>query len=344
MADPPPPATSQTIPETILVTGVTGFVGAAVAIAFAEAGYTVRGLARPSSDRTNLQHFPGTIVSGDLDDPLSLERALEGVDGLAHVAADYRLWARDPEEIVRNNKTGTHNIMAAALKAGIRRIVYTSSVATLAPARSATEPSTEEAALTPEKAVGAYKRSKTVAERLVEQMIAEQGLPAVIVNPSTPIGPRDVKPTPTGKIILDAARGNLPAFVETGLNFVHVDDVARGHVLAYENGQIGRRYILGGQDVKLGAFMAEVCRQVGRKAPTVKLPLAPLYLVALVSEGWARLRGRKPFLIYDTLRMSSHYMYYSPARAEAELGYAARPWQEAVTEAIAWFRAHGKLK
>lgn len=328
--------------ETVLVTGVTGFVGAAVARAFAEAGYAVRGMARASSDRTNLAQFPGTVVTGDLADPLSLERALEGVDGLAHVAADYRLWARDPEEIVRNNRSGTHNIMAAARQAGIRRIVYTSSVATLAPARSATEPSTEDHPLTPETAVGAYKRSKVVAERLVEAMIAE-GLPAVIVNPSTPIGPRDVKPTPTGRIIVEAATGKMPAFVETGLNFVHVDDCARGHVLAYENGQVGRRYILGGQDVTLGAFIAEVSRQVGRKPPTLKLPIAPLYPIAALAEGWARISGQEPFLSFDTLRMSSHYMYYSPARAQAELGYTARPWQQAVTDALAWFRAHGML-
>jgi dihydroflavonol-4-reductase len=273
--------------------------------------------------------------------PASETVLVTGVTGF--VGADYRLWARDPEEIVRNNRTGTANVLEAALGAGTGRIVYTSSVATLAPARSRTQPSTEEDALAPAQAVGAYKRSKVVAERLVEQLIAERGLPAVIVNPSTPIGPRDVKPTPTGRIIVEAATGKMPAFVETGLNFVHVDDVAHGHLLAYEKGAIGRRYILGGHDVTLGDFIAEVARQAGRKPPTLKLPIAPLFPIAWIAEAFAMLSGREPFLTADSLRMSSHYMYYSPARAQAELGYGTRPWQQAVTDALDWFGAHEML-
>lgn len=330
--------------ETILVTGVSGFVGAAVARVFAGAGYRVRGMARAASDRTNLADFPGEIVTGDLDDPASLDAALAGMDGLAHVAADYRLWAPDPEEIVRSNRDGTANIMAAALRAGTRRIVYTSSVATLAPAASATEPSDETRPLTPETAVGAYKRSKVVAERLVEKLIAERGLPAVIVNPSTPIGPRDVKPTPTGRILVDAARGKLPAFVDTGLNLVHVDDVAAGHLAAFERGAVGRRYILGGQDVALGAMFGEIARRSGRRPPTLRLPIAPLFPLAWGAEAWARISGRPPFVTQDELRMASHHMFYSSARAEAELGYSARPWQEAVADALSWFRARGMLR
>ncbi len=329
--------------QTILVTGVTGFVGAAVARVFAEAGYNVRGIARATSDRTNLADFPGDMATGDLDDPASLKEAMRGVSGLAHVAADYRLWVPDAEEIVRNNERGTANIMDAALRAGVERIVYTSSVATLAPAEDRTRPSNEDRPLTPRTAVGAYKRSKVVAERMVEEMIAREGLPAVIVNPSTPIGPRDVKPTPTGRMIVDAATGKMPAYVETGLNFVHVDDCARGHLLAYEEGAIGKRYILGGQDVTLGDFFKEIARQAGRKPPTTRLPIAPLLPVAWGLELWARISGKAPMLTVDTLRMSSHYMYYSSARAIEDLGYRARPWQEAVADALAWFRAHGKL-
>ena len=329
--------------ETILVTGMTGFVGAAVARVFAEAGYHVRGMARASSDRTNLAHFPGELVTGDLDDAASLKEAMRGANGLAHVAADYRLWVPKPEEIVRNNERGTANVMDAALRAGVERIVYTSSVATLAPADNPGHPSNEDRPLTPAAAVGAYKRSKVVAERLVEAMIAREGLPAVIVNPSTPIGPRDVKPTPTGRMIVDAARGKMPAYVETGLNLVHVDDCARGHLLAYEKGQVGRRYILGGQDVTLGDFFKEIARQTRRKPPTISLPIAPLYPIAWASEALARISGKAPMLTIDTLRMSSHYMYYSSARAAAELGYAARPWPEAVADALAWFRTHGTL-
>jgi len=325
----------------VLVTGVSGFVGAAVARALVRAGYAVRGMARASSDRTNLADFPGDIVNGDLRDRAALDAALAGVGRLAHVAADYRLWAPDPEEIVRNNREGTRNVMAAALQAGVGRIVYTSSVATIAPDPAG--PADETRPLDEAGAIGAYKRSKVVAERLVETMVAEHGLPAVIVNPSTPIGPGDVKPTPTGRIIVEAAKGKMPAFVDSGLNLVHVEDVARGHVLAMEKGAIGRRYILGGQDASLQAILAEVARQVDRKAPTIELPRGPLMPLAWIAENLARFTGREPMLTRDSLKMAKHHMYFSSARAEAELGYAARPWTEAVAEALDWFRAHGMI-
>ena len=328
--------------RTILVTGVTGFVGSAVARAFAAAGYTVRGLARASSDRTNLADFPGTVVIGDLADKASLITALHGCGALAHVAADYRLWVPNPADIILSNGLGTRNMMEAALATGVGRIVYTSSVATLKPLPD--RPSDEDHPATPQNAIGAYTQSKTVAERLVEKMVAEQGLPAVIVQPSPPIGPRDVKPTPTGRIIVDAANGRMPAYVETGLNLVHVDDVARGHVLALERGRAGRRYILGGDDVPLGAMLAEVDSQLGRPFGARKLPIAPLVPVALLMEGFARLTGREPRLTMDALRMSRAHMYFTSARAETELGYAHRPWTEGIADALAWSRSKGMIR
>jgi dihydroflavonol-4-reductase len=328
--------------ETILVTGVSGFVGAAVARAFTADGWQVRGLVRATSPATNLADFPGTIVRGDMLDGGSIRAALEGCDALAHVAADYRLWAPDPEEIVRHNREGTRTVMEAALAAGTRRIVYTSSVATIAPLDGGA--ADEDRPLTEATAIGAYKRSKVVAERLVEAMVAERGLPAVIVNPSTPIGPRDVRPTPTGRILVEAANGKMPAFVDTGLNLVHVDDVAQGHVRALAKGQVGRRYILGGEDVMLETLLGEVARAVGRKPPTVSLPRGPLMPLAAVSEAWARLTGREPMLTRDALRMSRYRMFFASDRAHAELGYAARPWQQAVAEALGWFRGQGMIR
>ena len=254
------------------------------------------------------------------------------------MAADYRLWARDPEEIVRNNILGTSTVMQAALAAGVERIVYTSSVATLSLARV---PADETAPLTEAGAIGAYKRSKVAAERLVERMVAEDGLPAVIVNPSTPIGPRDVRPTPTGRIILEAAAGRMPAFVDTGLNLVHVDDVAEGHCLALERGRIGERYILGGEDVLLREMLAAIADLAGRRPPTVALPRAPLYPLAMAAETVARLTGKEPFLTVDALKMSRHHMFFSSAKAVRELGYGARPWKQGLADALAWFRREG---
>ena len=266
---------------------------------------------------------------------------MTGVTTLYHVAADYRLWARDPEEIVRNNLTMTRAVMTAARDARVRRIIYTSSVATLLPDPAG--PADETRAASADQAVGAYKRSKVVSERLVERMIAEDGLPAIITNPSTPIGPRDVRPTPTGRIVVEAASGRMPAFIDGGLNLVHVDDVAEGHILAAERGRIGERYILGGQDVTLKAMLTAIAQISGRRAPTVRLPVAPLYPLALVAEQWARLTGREPFLTLDALRMSRHAMYYSSAKAERDLGYVARPFEQGLADAISWFQQQGMI-
>jgi len=325
-----------------VVTGVAGFLGSAVARALAAQGRRVRGVVRGSSPRANLADFPGELVEADLRDEDAVARAMQGAGSLFHVAADYRLWARDPEEIVRNNLTMTQAVMGAALKAGVARVVYTSSVATLLPLDGAV--SDENHPATPEQATGAYKRSKVVAERLVEEMVAKQGLPAVIVNPSTPIGPRDVRPTPTGRVVVEAANGKMPAYVDTGMNLVHVDDVARGHLLAEARGKLGRRYVLGGQDVTLGQMLADIAQLVGRKPPSVKLPIAPLFPIAAVAELGGMLTGKEPFVTLDSLRMARHRMFYSSARAQVELGYHARPYLEALRDAVDWFRDAGMIR
>ncbi len=320
------------------MTGATGFVGSAVARVLESKGLAVRALARAGSPRRNLEGLDAEVVQGDMRSAADMTRALQGVRWLFHVAADYRLWAKDPEEIVRNNRQGTEAVMQAALAAGVEKVVYTSSVATLSLEHV---PADETSPLAEADAIGAYKRSKVVAERLVEAMVAGQGLPAIIVSPSTPIGPRDVRPTPTGRIIVEAASGRMPAFVDTGLNLVHVDDVAEGHWLALQKGRIGERYILGGQDVTLREMLAEIARLSGRKPPTVNLPLAPLYPLALVAEAIAQLTGKEPFLTRDALKMSRHWMFFSSAKAERELGYQARPYALALADALAWFRREG---
>lgn len=326
--------------DLVFVTGASGFVGSAVARRLREKGFRLRLAVRPSSRRDNLEGLEAEIVEADMRDRPVLAEAMAGCRYLFHVAADYRLWAPDPEEIVRNNFLGTRMVMEAALKAGIERIVYTSSVATLK-TRIDPVPVDETCRHTEDSAIGAYKRSKLVAERLVEAMVTLEGLPAVIVNPSTPIGPRDIKPTPTGRIIVEAATGRIPAFVDTGLNLVHVDDVAEGHLLALEKGRIGESYILGGEDVSLRIMLAAIAGLMGRKPPTISLPRLPLYPVAWVAEAVARITGKEPFVTADALTMAKYHMYFSSAKASRELGYTARPFTEALADALAWFRVAG---
>ena len=327
--------------EPVMLTGGTGFLGSAIARALAAAGHPVRALVRPGTPQGVLEGLPVTCIPGDLTDPASIAEAMRGCTAAIHCAADYRIFVPDPARMRAVNVGGTEAVMRAALAAGCARVVHVSSVATLKPRADGT-PATEADAAMPEEAIGPYKQSKTEAERLVERLVAEAGLPAVIVNPSTPIGPRDRRPTPTGRVILEAARGKMPAYVDTGLNLVHVDDVAAGCVAALTRGAIGERHILGGADVPLGTLLAHIAALDGRRAP-VRLPRAPLWPAALVSEAWARVAGGEPMLTLDGLRMAGHHMYFSAAKAEAVLGHRPRPWQEGVADALAWFRAAGML-
>jgi len=325
-----------------LVTGATGFVGAAVARALLADGWQVRALARPGSDRRNLRDLALEIVEGDLADRVSLERAVADCGALFHVAADYRLGARDSAQLYRTNVEGTRAMLEAARAAGVGRIVYTSSVACIGlPADGSC--GREETPVALEDMIGHYKRSKFLAEQLVREFAAA-GLPAVIVNPSTPIGPGDVKPTPTGQLVLDAATGHMPAYVDTGLNIVHVDDVAAGHLLAFRRGRIGERYILGGQNMALREILAEIARLVGRRPPRIRLPRAPLVPFAYAAEFVAGLTGGSTRLTVEGLRMARKRMFFSSDKAARELGYSWRPPQRAFADALCWLGEQGLLQ
>jgi dihydroflavonol-4-reductase len=326
-----------------LITGATGLVGSAVAKRLVAEGHAVRALARPGSRRFHLDGLDLEFVNGDIRDAASVRSAMAGVRYVFHVAADYRLWAPDPSEIFAANVDGTRIVMQEARRAGVERVVYTSSVATLA-LRDDGNPADESVPLTTEQGIGAYKRSKIAAERLVEAMIADEELPAVIVNPSTPIGPRDVKPTPTGRIVLEAARGRVPGYLDTGLNLVHVDDVAEGHLAALKCGAIGERYILGGENVLLADMLAEIADMVGRRPPRWRVPLAVAVPLAYAAQATARLTGREPFTTLDGIHMAERRMFFTAAKARRDLGFQPRPYRAALEDAIRWFAAAGYLK
>ncbi|GAC1341757.1 MAG: NAD-dependent epimerase/dehydratase family protein [Acetobacteraceae bacterium] len=326
-----------------LVTGATGFVGSAVARALLARGHALRLLVRPGADHRNIADLPAELVEGDLREPASLAAAVAGCTYLVHVAADYRLWVPDPADMLQTNVDGTRALLRAARDAGVRRIVYCSSVAALGLVGDGT-PGTEETPVHEAAVVGAYKRSKYLAEQAVRQMAADEGVPAVIVNPSTPIGPRDIKPTPTGKMVLDAASGRMPAYVETGLNVVHVDDVGLGHALALERGEVGHSYILGGTDLGMAEILAIIDDIMGRGAKRrARLPHGALWPLALGMEGAARTLRIQPLVTREMLAMARKRMFFSSAKAQAKLGYAPRPARQALADAIAWFRAEGRL-
>ena len=324
-----------------LVTGASGFVGAAVARALVSADWQVRVLVRAASDRTNLQNLPLEVAVGDLTVAASLQQALAKCDALFHVAADYRLGARDPSQLYQTNVEGTRNLLTAAADAGVKKIVYTSSVATIGlPADGS--PGDEQTPVSLAAMIGHYKRSKFLAEQLVLDA-ASAGTPAVVVNPSTPVGPGDVKPTPTGQLVRDAAAGRMPAYVDTGLNIVHVDDVAAGHLMAFHHGRIGERYILGGEDMTLQQILGAIAELVGRPPPRVRLPYAAVLPIAYLAEAVALLTGRSGRVTLEGVRMSRKRMFFSSAKATRELGYHWRPPAAAFADAVGWFRDHGYI-
>jgi len=328
---------------TTLVTGATGFVGSAVVRRLLARGEDVRVLTRPTSDHANIKSLPVEIAIGDLCEPDTLIPAVEGCRTLYHVAADYRLWTSQPDLLYQANVDGSRNLIRAAIAAGVERIVYTSSVAVLG--RSADgSPADEETPVMLADMIGHYKRSKFLAEEAVRSLISEEGAPVVIVNPSTPIGPRDIKPTPTGRMIVEAAAGRMPAYVDTGLNLAHVDDVAEGHLLAHDRGQIGERYVLGGEDMTLVAILGAIASIVGRRPPGIKLPHNLILPIAVIAEGWARLFNTgEPFVTIDGIRMAKKRMFFRSEKAKRDLNYTARPAENALRDATDWFRANGYL-
>ena len=328
----------------ILITGASGFIGSAVLRQLLQAGHDMRVLLRVNSDLRNLAGLDIETVTGDLTMPSSLDRALEGCEALFHVAADYRLWVPDPENMYKTNVHGTRNIMLSAAKAGVKRIVYTSSVATLGLTRNGS-PADETTPAILTDMIGHYKRSKFLAEAEVRKLVIEQNLPAVIVNPSTPIGPRDIKPTPTGQMIVQAASGRMPAYVDTGLNLVHVDDVARGHLLAFELGVPGQRYILGSCNMTLKEILIELAEITGNQKPRFRIPHNLILPIAYMAEAWARLfGGGQPLVTVDGVRLAKKYMFFSTARAKRELGFKTIPVRQALYDAIDWFTQNGYFK
>ena len=323
-----------------LITGASGFIGSAVMRLLLEADHDVRAIVRPGSDRRNLDGLPVEIFEGDLQDKTSLEDAVKDCNAVFHVAADYRLWIPDPDNMYQTNVAGTRNLMLASAEAGVEKIVYTSSVAVLGLNKDGS-PANEDTLISADDMIGHYKRSKYLAEKEVTKLINENALPAVIVNPSTPLGPRDIKPTPTGNIILETLNDRMPAYVDTGLNIAHVDDVAKGHLLAFEKGKIGERYILGGENLSLQTILGIICELIDKKPPSIKLPHNLVLPIAWCMERWAEISKKEPRATVDEVRMSKKLMYFSSDKAIKELGYEIRPAKEAIKDAIDWFIKNG---
>jgi dihydroflavonol-4-reductase len=322
-----------------LVTGATGFLGSHVARALVERGEEIRVLVRASSDLRALEGLNAERVQGDLRDRVSLDRAMQGVQRVFHVAADYRLWARDPREIHESNVIGTQNLIDAARSADVAKFVYTSTVATIAVPREGELPN-EKTESSVGEMIGEYKRSKFEAEQCALRA-ASDGLPVVIVNPTTPVGPGDWKPTPTGKIIVDFLNGRMPGYVDTGLNFVPVEDCAQGHLLAAEHGRNGERYILGGRNLTLKQMLDILSFTSGRRSPRWKIPYAVAYAAGWVDMGVSRLLNREPQIPLEGVRMARHKMFVDASKAERELGFAPGPIEAALDRAVAWYEANG---
>lgn len=322
-----------------LVTGANGFVGAAVVRALLAAGTPVRAMVRATSDCRNLEGLAVERVCADLTDEASLRRAIDGCRFVYHVAADYRLWVPSAEAMYRTNVEGSLTVLEAAASMGVEKMVYTSSVAVLGLNADRT-PATETTQVSIDDMIGPYKRSKFLAEAAMRKRATELNFPLITVNPSTPIGPGDIKPTPTGRIILDAIRGRMPAFVDTGLNVVHVDDVGAGHLAALRSGRPGERYILGGTDLTLKQILAIAAECVGRSAPRLRLPRWCVYPIAVGAELTARVTRRAPRVTLDGVRMAAKHMYFSSAKAEKELSYRWRPPEQAIADAVDWFAEH----
>jgi dihydroflavonol-4-reductase len=318
-----------------LVTGASGFLGWHVARLLGERGHKVRALVRPSSKLRELEVEP---VTGDLRDASSLDRAVAGCGMVFHVAADYRLWARHPEELYRSNVEGTRSLLEAARGAGAERVVYTSTVGCIGIPKDGLGDETIPVAL--EEMAGAYKRSKFLAERVALEFAAS-GFPVVVVNPTAPIGDHDVKPTPTGKVVLDFLKGAMPAYIDTGLNLVDARDTAAAHLLAAERGRPGERYIVGAENLTLAEILAKLARLTGIAAPRWKLPYAVAYAAGVVTTGWARVTGRPPLAPLDAVRMAKKKAFVSHAKAARELGYSPGPVDAALGRAVEWFRANG---
>jgi dihydroflavonol-4-reductase len=321
------------------LTGATGFLGSHVARVLAAQGAELRLLVRPTSNLKNLEGLHAETATGDLRDPASLDNAMSGCDTVFHVAADYRLWARDPEEMYHSNVEGTRAILEAARKNGVRRVVYTSSVATMGFTRNG-NPADEDSPVTLADMIGHYKRSKFMAEQIALEA-GRSGMNVVVVNPTTPVGEQDIKPTPTGRIILDFLKRKFPAYVDTGLNLVDVTECARGHVAALERGKTGERYILGGEDLTLKQILDKLGAITGLSSPTVKLPYFFAFAAAAVDETiTGRILHREPRATIDAVRMGRTKMFASSAKAERELGWKLVPAENALRRAVAWFRSN----
>ena len=321
------------------ITGATGFIGASIVRELLKDGREVRALVRKGSDTANLAGLDVEVWQGDLRDGAGLKQGLKGCDVLYHAAADYRLWTRDPAEMYRTNVDGTTAILEAALENGLSRVVYTSSVGTLGNPGDGT-PGSEDTPVCLADMVGHYKKSKYLAEREAEKFVA-RGLPLVIVNPSTPVGPLDIKPTPTGRIIVDFLKRKMPAYLDTGLNIIAVEDCARGHILAERKGAVGRKYILGNTNLTLREIFAILEEITGLPAPRIRLPYTPILLAAYINEGLSKITGREPLIPLAGVRMAAKFMYFDPSRAVRELELPQTPVRGALQRAVEWFRQHG---